>query len=277
MSIGPLVDVEWLTEHLDHSPLRVVDCRSYLTDPAGGRLAYAEGHIPGAIFMSLEDDLSADEGPGRHPLPDRGVFAETLGSLGISNRSVVVAYDDAGGATAARLWWMMRWMGHRTVAVLEGGITKWEAAQRPISSLLPSYEPTVYEIGSATMPTIDRDALLGRLGAVTVMDARAPARYRGDHEPVDPVAGHIPSAVNAPYEECIKRDGTLLDGEAMRERFTSLGAIEGAETVVYCGSGVTACLDVLAMEVAGLSTATLYPGSWSDWSSDPSTPKVTGD
>ena len=276
MSISPVVDVDWLTEHLEHAPLRVVDCRWYLTDPAGGRAAYDEGHIPGAIFMSLDDDLSAAIGPGRHPLPSREAFASTLGAHGIGNRSVVVAYGNRGGGIAARLWWMMRWVGHRTVAVLDGGIEAWEAADRPISTLLPSHEPTRYELGEATMPTIDREALLPRLGAVTLMDARAHERYGGDYEPIDAVGGHIPSAVNAPYEATMGDDGRLHDPETLRSRFTQLGATEGSETIVYCGSGVTACQNILALELAGLGTATLYPGSWSDWSGDPATPKVTG-
>ena len=276
MSIGPLVDVAWLTEHLEHAPLRLVDCRWYLTDPSGGRQAYADGHIPGAVFASLDDDMSAPTGPGRHPLPTREEFAATIGGLGISNRSVVVAYDDGGGSIAGRFWWMMRWVGHRNAAVLDGGIHAWEAADQPISTLLPSHDPATYEPGRDTMPTIDREALRGRLGAVNLMDARAPARYRGEVEPIDPVAGHIPSAVNAPYAHNLDASGTLREPGALRERYSSLGATEGADTIVYCGSGVTACLDILAMEVAGLPTATLYPGSWSDWSNDPDTPKVAG-
>ena len=276
MSIGPLVDVIWLSEHLEHAPLRVVDCRWYLADPEGGRKAYAAGHIPGAIFASLDDDMSAQEGAGRHPLPTRGEFAATIGGLGISNRSVVVAYDDGGGSIAGRFWWMMRWVGHNNVAVLDGGIRAWEAAERPISALLPTHEPTSYELGEDTMPTIEREALRTRLGAVNLMDARAPARYRGEVEPIDPVPGHIPSALNAPHGDNLDTDGTLLDAEALRDKYTGLGATEGAETIVYCGSGVTACLNILAMEVAGLPTATLYPGSWSDWSGDPETPKVSG-
>lgn len=265
-TLGPLVDVHWLAEHLDHSPLRVVDCRWYLTDAAGGRAAYDEGHIPGAVHVSIDDDLTADEGPGRHPMPSRDEIAWRLGALGIGNRNFVVAYDDAGGSVAARLWWMLRSIGHERIGVLNGGIQAWVESGGALSTEVPVWEPAELEIGEP-YPTIDREALASALGSVTVVDARATERYTGRAEPVDAAAGHIPTAVNLAYDHNLDDRGRFLPAGALQTRYEAAGVTAGSDTVVYCGSGVTACHDILAMEVAGLGTATLYPGSWSDWSS----------
>ena len=265
-SFGPLVDVHWLAEHLDHSPLRVADCRWYLADPDGGETAYGEGHIPNAIRVSIDEHLTAPEGPGRHPLPGPDEIARTLGNLGIGDRNFVVAYDDAGGGIAARLWWMLRSIGHTRVGVLNGGIQAWVESGGALTTEVPRWDATKLTIGEP-YPTIDRETLAAGLGSLTVIDARAGDRYRGETEPIDPVAGHIPTAINLPHGGNLDDRGRFLPAGTLQSHFESAGVTSGSDTVAYCGSGVTACHDILAMEVAGLGTATLYPGSWSDWSS----------
>ncbi len=262
---GPLADTRWLTEHLDHGALRLVDCRWYLTDPEKGRAEYDAGHIPGAAYLSIDTDLSAGRGPGRHPLPTPEEIAHRLGTRGIGDRNYVVAYDDAGGGIAARLWWMLRSIGHQRVAVLDGGIQAWVASGGDLVTSEPSWAPGVLSVVGASR-TIDRVALADSLGEFTVVDARAPDRYNGEVEPVDSAAGHIPTAINVPYTGNLGAGGRFLPADELRARYESAGVDDAASTVVYCGSGVTACHDILAMEVAGLGTATLYPGSWSDWS-----------
>jgi thiosulfate/3-mercaptopyruvate sulfurtransferase len=262
---GPLVGTQWLTEHLDHKPLRPVDCRWYLTDPDRGRAEYQAGHIPGAAYMSIDTDLSLAHGPGRHPLPSSEETAHLLGTRGIGDRNYVVAYDDAGGAIAARLWWMLKSIGHQRVAVLDGGIQAWLEAGGALDTTEPSWSPAGLSVLGASQ-TIERAALVARLGDVTMLDARATERYNGESEPIDAAAGHIPGAVSLPYAGNLGLDGRFLSADELRGRYTAAGIEDAADVVVYCGSGVTACHDILAMEVAGLGTATLYPGSWSDWS-----------
>lgn len=263
---GPLVSTDWLTRHLDHSVLRLADVRWYLGEPEKGRQAYAEAHIPGAFYVDLESDLSAEEGPGRHPLPSWEAFAERMGELGVGDQSVVVAYDDRGGGVAARLWWMLRAIGHERTHVLDGGLTAWEAEGHPVTSDLPDFGPGELSVDLQPDITVDREAMRDRPASLVTLDARAGERYRGEEEPLDPVAGHIPGAINAPYEDNLGPDLRFLPPEALINKYRSLGVGGDAETVVYCGSGVTACHDLLAIEHAGLGKAKLYPGSWSDWS-----------
>ncbi len=264
---GPLADTRWLAEHLDHKGLRLVDCRRYLTDPDKGRAEYDAGHISGAAYMSIDTDLSTARGPGRHPLPTPDEIARRLGTRGIGDRNYVVGYDDAGGAIAARLWWMLRSIGHQRVAVLDGGIQAWVASGGDLVTAEPSWAPGVLSV-VATSPTIDRIDLAGSLGEFTLVDAREPDRYHGEVEPVDAAAGHIPTAINVPHAANLGADGRFLHADELRTRYNRAGVDDAASAVVYCGSGVTACHDILAMDVAGLGTATLYPGpgSWSDWS-----------
>ena len=269
---GPLVSAAWLLEQ--HGSVKIADTRWYLGDPNGGHEAYHAGHIPGAVFVSLEHHLSAPHGPGRHPLPEREDLAVCMGSLGFGDEHTVIAYDDRGGAIAARLWWMLRDLGHERVAVLDGGIQAWEAAGGTLETETPSPTPATMTVRDSLTRRIDRTALEGRLGAVTVLDARTAERYRGETEPIDPVAGHIPTARNLPYQGNLTDELTFATADALRERFESVGA--GDDTVVYCGSGVTACHDILAMTVAGLPEPILYPGSWSDWSTSGG-PVATGD
>ncbi|NNC75037.1 MAG: sulfurtransferase, partial [Acidimicrobiia bacterium] len=243
--------------------LRICDTRWYLEDPNQGREEYDKAHIPGARYVSLDADLSAPEGHGRHPLPSRHDAAEQFGALGIGDEHTIVAYDSRGGAIAARLWWMLRWIGHERVAVLDGGTTAWTAAGMPMTDGMPWWLPAQLTVSeSPAMTTIDRQQLADKIGSIDLVDARSPERYRGDEEPVDPIAGHIPTAINLPYEANLGPDSTMVDAESLAERYAGLDF-----PVVYCGSGVTACHDILAMELAGVPGAVLYPGSWSDWSS----------
>jgi thiosulfate/3-mercaptopyruvate sulfurtransferase len=259
----PLISVEELSRH---SGAVLADVRWYLGEPERGRSEYETAHIPGAVFVDLDTALSAEIGPGRHPLPTREAFAAAVGDLGMGGDDLVVAYDDFGGAIAARLWWMLRDIGHERVQVLDGGISAWLADGHLTDSGTVTRPPAAMPIGTSTTRQIDRTELRDRLGNVTLLDARAPERYRGEGESVDPVGGHIPTAISASMTDNLSPDGTFLDPESLRRRFDNLGVTAHRETVVYCGSGVTACHDALAVMRAGLPEPALYPGSWSDWS-----------
>lgn len=271
----PLISSDDLAALIDRGTVKVADTRWYLAEPERGLAAYREGHIPGAVYVHLEDALSGEHGPGRHPLPDREEFAADMGRLGFGDDDLVVAYDDRGGAIAARLWWMLRDIGHLEVKVLDGGLPAWIDAGHPTTTEVPEVEPATMTVGRSLTRTIDREDLAESLGELTVVDARSMARYLGEEEPIDPVAGHIPTAVNVPYEENVDTAGRFLPQRMLSARYRSVGA-RGPDTVVYCGSGVTACHDALAMVVAGLDEPILYPGSWSDWVAN-DMPVVTGD
>ncbi len=274
----PLVSVEWLQAHLGDPRLRIVDCRFSLQDPMAGRRAFAEGHIPGAIYLDLEADLSAPVRPdrrgGRHPLPAPEVLAQTLGRVGIGNAHWVVAYDDppAGGMYAPRLWWLLRWLGHEQVAVLDGGIGAWREAGYPISTQPAQYPPTSFQANPQPERLADAEAVAQRPAGSLLIDSRAPERYRGEVEPLDPVAGHIPGAINRNWLDSLEASGRFKSPEEQARRFAGL---EG-KIIVYCGSGVSACANVLALELIG-KKAQLYAGSWSDWVSEPSRPVAKGD
>jgi len=260
-----LISPEALHERLADPRLRLADVRWYLGKPGAGHAAFEAGHLPGAVFLDLDTDLSAPTGPGRHPLPDPGSLARRLGGLGIGTEAFIVAYDDAGGGVAARLWWMLDDLGHLDAAVLDGGIGAWTAAGYPLSTGMAAWPPARLELAPRWSKVVDREALVPRLGSVVLLDARAPARYRGDVEPIDPVAGHIPTALNAPLDGNLGPDGRFLPPAALAARFQGLvGA--GAEVVTSCGSGTNACQNALAMRLAGLPDPVLYPGSYSDWS-----------
>lgn len=270
----PLITVEALAERLGDPLLRIADVRWYLNESDRGREDFDAGHIPGAVFIDLDTHLSAPSGPGRHPLPDRATFAATLSALGFGDGHHIVAYDDSGGAVAARLWWMLRWIGHEACSVLDGGLSGWRLAGLDLETDASAHPPASLSVGESLTRTIDRDALAGALDDVAVIDARARERFRGDTEPVDAKAGHIPSARNVPYAENLAADGHFLPSHLLSARYRAEAA--GRNTVVYCGSGVNACHSALAMTVAGLDEPTLYPGSWSDWSST-DLPIETGD
>ena len=261
-----LISVDQLAARIHDPALRIVDVRWYLGRTGEGRVAYDAGHIPGAIFADLDTDLRAPEGPGRHPLPDPAVFADRLGALGIGSEHQVVAYDDVGGGIAARLWWMLDDLGHAAASVLDGGFAAWVAGGHPIEMAEPAWPPASLHLRDHWTRVTDRDALTSRLGDVVLLDARGAPRYRGEEEPVDPIAGHIPTARNAPTAGNLGPDGRFLTPSDLRARYESLGASDETDVVTSCGSGVTACHNALAMRVAGLPDPTLYPGSWSDWS-----------
>jgi len=259
--------------------LVVVDVRWYLARPGDGRRAYLEGHIPGAIHLDLDDDLADLAGlgaPGRHPLPSPADFTARMAGVGIGDSTLVVAYDDAGGWVAARLWWMLDNLGHNRpgrggVAVLDGGWKAWTEAGLPVSTEVPTSSGHASTAASLHLDdqwtnVILRDDLRDRLGSVVLLDARAASRYRGEVEPIDPVAGHIPTAVSAPWDGDVAPDGRMLPRESLRDHFASLGIAGDARVVTSCGSGTSAALHSLAMRVAGLPDPILYVGSYSDWS-----------
>jgi thiosulfate/3-mercaptopyruvate sulfurtransferase len=244
----------------------LADVRWYLDEPGLGRRNYEAGHLPGAVYVDLDVHLSAAYGAGRHPLPVRQEFAARMGRLGFGEDDLIVAYDDRGGAIAARMWWMLRDIGHERVRVLDGGIDAWTAAGHPLQSGIEYRSRATMSIRPGPTLQLDRTGVAAALGTVTLIDARAPERYRGDEEPVDPVAGHIPTAHNAPTDGNLADDGTFLGPDALRARFERIGVGGKSDTVVYCGSGVTACHNALALVRAGFDEPVLYPGSWSDWS-----------
>jgi thiosulfate/3-mercaptopyruvate sulfurtransferase len=263
---GPLVDVVTLADAIDDPLLRVVDCRWYLGKPGEGRAAYEAGHLPGALHLDIDSDLTARTGPGRHPLPDPDVFRRRLEQVGIGDEHAVVAYDDVSGWVAARLWWMLDDLGHRSVAVLDGGIGAWTAAGLPLTREEPSFTPARLSLRGSWRRVVDREGVRGGLGSLRVLDARARARYRGEVEPIDAYPGHIPTAISAPTDGNLAADGRFLSPAELAARYRGLGA-DGSmgDVVVSCGSGVSATHDALAMRIAGLPDARLYPGSYSDW------------
>jgi len=280
--IAHLVRVDELIALMREPDVRVVDVRWKLGDRTAGKAAYERGHIPGAVFGDLDVDLAAtpESGArGRHPLPSPESFAEAMGRLGIGDGTRVIAYDDQSGAIASRLWFLLRYFGHETGAILDGGIDAYTQAGHALETSLPE-APSAS--GAAFRPSprpelvAERDVVASRLGTqgTLLLDARAPERYRGDVEPIDKRAGHIPSAVNAPFAGNLDA-GRFLASEALRERYRALGAFD-KPTTVYCGSGVTACHDLLALALAGNEEAMLYPGSWSEWSHDADAPIATG-
>ena len=274
---GPLVSVDWLEDHLTDPGLRIVDVRWSLSGPPG-RDRYEAGHLPGSVFIDAECELSSPgDGPGRHPIPAPAKLAAVLGACGIGDEHVVVAYDDAGGSVAARLWWLFRHFGHDSAcAVLDGGISAWTDAGLPLTTDAPSHPAATWTPADARDDTVDSATVAEGLdGELVLLDARAGERYRGEAEPIDPRAGHIPGAHSAPWAENVGADGRFLAAAVLRERYASQGAGE-RPTIAYCGSGLSATHDLLALELAGIRGARLYEGSWSDWSSDPSRPVKTG-
>lgn len=281
-----LIAPEALRALIDSGAPRVLlDASFDLTDAAAGERAHREARLPGAMYVHLDRDLcGAKTGAnGRHPLPDRAAFAATAGRLGITPATQVVVFDRQGAMFAARLWWMLRWLGHAPVAVLDGGLAAWQAiggATDTGEAAAPPAPQPPYPIGNAPSPlvrTVDADALQRQLGQVALIDARAPERFRGDVEPLDTQAGHIPGARNRFFKDNLAPDGRFKPADALRAEFAPLlGTRSASESVQQCGSGVTACHNLLAMAVAGLDGAALYPGSWSEWSADPNRPVARG-
>lgn len=273
--MNPLVSAAWLLENIDNPNIRIVDTRFTLGQPQAGRKAFEAGHISGAVFLDLETDLSSPKRPdgsgGRHPLPDPQHVAAKLSSLGIGSEHLIVAYDDPStgqGFYAAHLWWLLRYLGHDQVRVLDGGIAAWTA---PLETSQTTYPKSTFTPRVRPEMLVNADDVATRAAHITLIDSRAPERYRGEVEPLDKKAGHIPDAVNLVWASALE-NGFWKSPENQRQRFD----FDTAEnTIVYCGSGVSACANLLSLEVAGLHGAKLYAGSWSDWVSDDSRPIET--
>lgn len=274
-----LIETEQLAELLGTPGLVVLDCRFNLKHPEAGREAWRESHIPGARYVHLDDDMAShgDENSGRHPLPAIDAFAARLGALGIQADSQVVVYDDAGGAIAGRMWWLLRWAGHPTAALLNGGWPKWTREGRPVSDDTPPESEARYAASARDDLWLTTEAVVEALNQdqVQLIDARAPERFSGQQEPLDAVGGHIPGSRNIPFQENLDENGCFKSPEALRQRFAALA--DDARPVCHsCGSGVTACHNLLAMAYAGLEPGRLYVGSWSEWIRDPERPIATG-
>ncbi len=276
-----LVSTQELADHLDDPGWVVFDVRHELAHVDEGRRAYAEGHVPGAYFLHLDEDLSgpATGSNGRHPLPDIAEFARRMNERGVAPATQVVVYDDTGGSYALRLWWMLRWLGHERAAVLDGGFPQWESEGRPVSAEAPAPRPGNFVPRPRLGATVDAHYVERIAGdpSAQLFDARAADRYTGAKETLDPVGGHIPGAVNRHWQKNLAPDGRFKPADALRDEY--LAALDGKRpemTVHSCGSGVTACHNIFAMELAGLAGGRLYPGSWSEWCADPSRPIATG-
>lgn len=277
-----LVTTEQLARHLNDPDWMIFDTRHDLMDAAKGPREYAQGHIPGAMFLSIDHDLSAPKTGtnGRHPLPTQQDFAARMAALGATRGKQFVIYDGSGGMYAARLWWMLRWIGAERVALLDGGFAKWTAEGRPVATDAPAPRPAPNDFTPVPGLTVDAGYVLAhaRDGAHALVDARAADRYRGDVEPIDPVAGHIPGAVNRFWQKNLGADGTFKPPAELRNDYAALlGALPPSALLHQCGSGVTACHNLFAMELAGLTGSKLYPGSWSEWVADPKRPVARGE
>ncbi len=275
MDIPLLVTTEWLDARLGDPRVRIVDVRWALLDRDKGRAAYAAGHIPGAVFLDVNEHLASPrgQGPGRHPLPTPEAFAAVMSRAGVDADTHVIAYDFGDGSTAARVWWLLRYLGHPRVSLLDGGFAAWSAAGLPLETPTPVHEPATFV--PAPYPTMFVDAAtVDRMRTdpnVLILDTRFAERYEGKTEPVDPVAGHIPGARNRPYPSNVRsaEDPRFKDAAELRAEFMALGADPTQRIVAYCGSGVNACQNIFALELAGFPGALLYEGSWSDWCSVP--------
>jgi len=277
MSVTTVVSVAYVAAHLAEPDWVVCDCRHDLTDYEAGRRAYGASHIPGARFLHLDEDLSGPKNGlnGRHPLPHPVTFTLRLAALGIDNGKQIVAYDASGGCYAARLWWMLRWVGHKRVAVLDGGWDAWVKSGQRVSTKPADVPAATYTPHPRPELVVDTSFIAKHLGdtAVQVIDARSADRFRGENETLDPVAGHIPGALSRFFRQNLRHDGRFKPPETLKEEFSLLiGSRAPANIVHQCGSGVTACHNLLAMEIAGIAGSRLYPGSWSEWVSDRTRP-----
>jgi thiosulfate/3-mercaptopyruvate sulfurtransferase len=269
---------ELMTQLKSAHPPRLLDCGFDLADTAAGRHAWQAAHLPGAFYLHLDADLSGPKSGsnGRHPLPERAALAATLGRCGIGPQTPVVAYDAQGGPYAARAWWLLCWLGHEDVAVLDGGMAAWRAAGGAVETQAPAAAASTapYPLHAPALATVDAAAVRAGLGRLNLIDARAGERFRGDVEPLDRAPGHIPGARNRFFKDNLAGDGSFKSAATLRSEWQALTA--AGDPVHYCGSGVTACHNLLAAAHAGLGLGTLYPGSWSEWSSDPARPQAKG-
>ncbi|MBT8137656.1 MAG: sulfurtransferase [Gammaproteobacteria bacterium] len=274
-----LVSHGLLAAHCEEPDWVLLDCRYSLADPAAGRARWEQGHIPGAVHADLENELSAPASPrGRHPLPDPVELAGHFSDWGISMETQVVAYDDSHGAFAARAWWLLRWLGHDAVAVLDGGLQAWRRAGLPLTNAVPDRKPAHFEIRLRDQLRVDADEVAQALKSDgCVLDARAAERFLGEQEPLDRRAGHIPGAHNYPFTANLDRDGRFLSPSELRVCFDAARQSTSPKKIIcMCGSGVTACHNLLALEIAQLPGARLFPGSWSEWCADPQRPIASG-
>ncbi len=275
-----LVTPAWLAEHLGDPAVRSVDVRWSLTARRSGHGEYLAGHIPGAAYLDIDDDLAAPafQGPGRHPIPAPEQFAAAAGRVGLGPETLVVAYDASGGAYAARLWWLLRYFGHTRVALLDGGWPAWQAGGYPVETGEPALQPAVFTARPRPELAVDAAAVdaLRVDPAALLIDARAAERYEGQTEPIDKRAGHIPGARNLHFARNLRPDGSFKSPDELRALYDALGAGGAARVVCYCGSGVTAAHDLFALHLAGRDDALLYEGSWSDWAADESLPAALG-
>ncbi len=275
---GPLVEASWLAQHLDAPHLRIIDFRWHLNHDTGeatsGRQAYEESHIPGSAFVDLEEVSGHGRGAGRHPLPEADVFQREMRRAGVSRASRVVVYDDESGLAASRLWWLLRYFGHDAAAVLDGGLPAWPGPPRSGYEDIPEGDFTA--VARPDMK-VNFEEVRRLAGKAKLFDARRKTRYLGEYEPIEPRAGHIPGAVSAYWRDNLAADGRFRRPEELRARYEALGLQEGDEAVSYCASGISACHNVLAMELAGLRGTRLYPGSWSAWSRREEAPVTVGD
>ncbi|MEX3582905.1 MAG: sulfurtransferase [Burkholderia sp.] len=278
-----LISAGNLAERLAADPdsVLVFDCRFDLADPDAGSQTYAAGHLPGTHYLHLDRDLSGPKtgNNGRHPLPSRDTLVATLAAKGLRANQQVVSYDAQGGMYAARLWWLLRWLGHDSVAVLDGGLQAWQAAGQLLTQAAPAAPAGDFRAQPPLATVIDAAAVVANLASKSrlVVDARSPDRYRGENEPLDPVGGHIPGAANRFFKDNLNAEGRFKSGHELREDWTRVIGEQPANNVILqCGSGVTACHNALAMEIAGFHNPLLYTGSWSEWSADPSRPVATG-
>lgn len=278
-----LISAGNLAERLAAAPdsVLVFDCRFDLAAPDAGMQAYAAGHLPGAVYLHLDRDLSGPKSGtnGRHPLPARDTLVAALAAKGLRANQQVVAYDAQGSMYAARLWWLLRWLGHDSVAVLDGGLAAWQAAGQPLTPDVPAPKTGDFRAQPPLATVVDAAAVVTNLASKSrlVVDARSPDRYRGENETLDPVGGHIPGAANRFFKDNLNAEGRFKSGHELREEWTGvIGEQPANHVILQCGSGVTACHNALAMEIAGLHGPLLYAGSWSEWSADPSRPVATG-
>lgn len=280
MPYDTLISPTALKPHLGDDDWRIIDCRFSLAAPESGYQGYLEGHITGALYAHLDNDLSSPVRPdtGRHPLPAREMLQDKFSAWGIDSTTQVVVYDTSNGMIAARLWWLLRWMGHSSVALLDGGLTRWQREGNPLTVELPAIRPRRFIAGEPLEQLIDSEELLTRLAAPDhlLIDVRAAERYSGEVEPLDRIAGHIPAALNLPLQKNLDSSGNFLPPGQLKQLFQeALSAQPSRDVSVMCGSGVTACHTLLAMRVAGITGARLYAGSWSEWITDPRRPVVT--
>lgn len=265
-----IVNSEWLLENLNHPDIAIIDCRFALTSPSEGKQAYQNGHIPNALYFDLNEDLSSppQKHGGRHPLPNLEKLAEKLANSGIEwQKTQVIAYDDSRFAFASRLWWLLRYLGHNPVALLDGGFSNWQAKGYPVTQEVITPKPAQFLSQPHSEWIVDINEVKERKDepGVVLVDSRDRERYLGEIEPIDPIAGHIPGAINLPWKQITDDTGLILSTEDQQQRWANYQ--DASEIIVYCGSGVTACVNLLSLEVAGIDRGKLYVGSWSDWCS----------